>query len=379
MQMKKEAASSAAQDVKRRNYRSIYDRIYRERRVTKKTLAEALHLSMPTVTQDLAQMLADGLIAYIGHEDSTGGRKPELIGPVTDARIAAGLEVIHEMARLIVIDLYGQTLLDESLPVTFENSEAYFQTLCRWVNGLLHGMEYPAERILGVGIAIQGLLLPDQSAVCFGRLLSDGIRLTDFSGRLDWPCTLIHDVEAAAAAELWYQPELSNAIYISLNRNTGGALMIDGNVYGGKRCSSGTIEHMCIHPNGRRCYCGKRGCLDAYCSAAALEQAAGEPLDRFFENLRLGQRDEKKIWHSWLKDLALAIDNARMVVRGDILIGGYVRDYMRDEDFALLHTLIMKQTFFETDDLTIRRGLCREQAAALGGALLYIRAFLGSI
>ena len=57
MQMKKEAVLSAAQDVKRRNYRSIYDRIYRERRVTKKTLAEALHLSMPTVTQDLAQML----------------------------------------------------------------------------------------------------------------------------------------------------------------------------------------------------------------------------------------------------------------------------------------------------------------------------------
>ncbi len=49
---------------------------------------------------------------------------------------------------------------------------------------------------------------------------------------------------------------------------------------------SGTLEHMCIHPDGPLCYCGSRGCLETYCSANALEQAAGMPAKEFFPLLR---------------------------------------------------------------------------------------------
>lgn len=377
MCMEQQTALSPKGDMKHYHYRQIYDAIYREGQLTKKQLAQKLRLSMPTVAQNLTQLQSDGLVAYLGHEASTGGRKPEVIGPVRTARIAAGLEVIHEMARLIVVDLCGTVLLEQCLCLPYSREERYFDRLCQWANGLLHSLE--PMPILGIGIAIQGLLLPDRSAVSFGRLLSDGIRLEAFSGRLDWPCRLIHDVEAAAVAELWYQPDLTDSIYLSLNRNTGGALIIHGGVYSGRCYSSGTVEHMCIHPGGRRCYCGKQGCLEAYCSAAALEQASSEPIERFFSGLYRGQPAEIALWQDYLQDLALAIDNARMVVRGDILLGGLIHEYMRQEDLALLHRCVMEQTFFRAEDLTIRRGRCGEKAAALGGALSYIRQFLDSI
>lgn len=45
---------------------------------------------------------------------------------------------------------------------------------------------------------------------------------------------------------------------------------------------SGTLEHMCINPDGPLCYCGNRGCLETYCSVDSLEQAAGMTIKEFF-------------------------------------------------------------------------------------------------
>lgn len=42
---------------------------------------------------------------------------------------------------------------------------------------------------------------------------------------------------------------------------------------------------MTVIPDGKRCYCGKKGCLDAYCSALNLSELADGKLERFFELL----------------------------------------------------------------------------------------------
>ena len=60
---------------------------------------------------------------------------------------------------------------------------------------------------------------------------------------------------------------------------------------------------MTLYPGGRECYCGKRGCLDAYCSAQRLSSLTEGKLDRFLRSCgkgtrsapRLG-RDIRRIW-----------------------------------------------------------------------------------
>ena len=85
-------------------------------------------------------------------------------------------------------------------------------------------------------------------------------------------------------------PELDSAVIILLNRNLGGGIITNHQIHQGISMHSGTLEHMCINPDGPLCYCGSRGCLETYCSANALEQAAGIPAKEFFPLLR-----EKKI------------------------------------------------------------------------------------
>lgn len=369
-------ASSA--EVKRYNYSQVYHAIYQENQISKQALASKLHLSLPTVSQNLLELEQAGLIEKSGHYSSTGGRKPSIIQAVRTARVAAGLEIIRDMAHLVVIDLYGSLLLEDRLDLTFSKSEEYFAALCQWVNQLLHSLPVDQSLLLGIGIAFQGLVAPDGSSIVFGPL-QDGVSITDFSLRLEWPCVLFHDVEAAAAAEIWYQSELANAVYISLNRNLGGALIINGAVHTGAQYSSGIIEHMCLHPGGKPCYCGKHGCLEAYCSALALQEESGENPEQFFFNLRMGRRKEVIIWERFLQNLALAIDNVRMVVRSNILIGGYLQSYMTPEDHDLLKQYVYELTFFKVDDLQVKSSRCGEKATAIGSALYFIKRFLQNI
>ena len=67
-----------------------------------------------------------------------------------------------------------------------------------------------------------------------------------------------------------------------LNRNLGGAVITNHKVHQGLSMHSGTLEHICIDPEGPECYCGQKGCLETYCSANALEAAAQMPVKEFF-------------------------------------------------------------------------------------------------
>lgn len=376
--MNKIAGISSTSELRKTNYSSVYRMIYNEQQTSKQAIATSLNMSLPTVSQYLKELEEVGLIQKAGYYESTGGRKPHILQAVASARVAAGLEIRHDMVRLNLVDLYGSLLAEEVYPVSFEKNDKYYDDLCAWVDTILKRSNLAPEHILGVGIGTQNLISPDGKETAFGKLLPVGIRVSDFSSRLPYPCVLVHDVELAALAELWHRPDLKNIIYLSLNRNLGGALVTDGNVHVGTY-SSGTIEHMGFMPNGLLCYCGKRGCLEAYCSAKALELQAEEPLDQFFFNLRMGRKYEVKIWDIYLKNLAIAIDNMRMVYRVDILIGGLLQHYMTTDDYEKLSDYVFEQTFFQVRDLNIISSKIGQRATANGGAIYYIQKFLDNI
>lgn len=70
---------------------------------------------------------------------------------------------------------------------------------------------------------------------------------------------------------------------------------------------------MIIEPNGRQCYCGKNGCVDAYCSAQVLLKYA-DTLEIFYERLEDGDSEISNVWNSYLEHLAITISNLRMIL-----------------------------------------------------------------
>lgn len=363
-------------EIRRLNCEKIFIYIYRSKRTSKQTIAQALGLSLPTVTQNLKILENLGLIERNGFYESTGGRKAQVIHCVQDARIAIGVTVLQESLNVCAIDLSAQIIREAQYPLTFQNTDSYYQQVGRLVTDFTNSLSYPAEQILGIGISIQGLVSPDGEQVIYGSILQNtGTPRQTFQKYLPYPCRLLHDTDAAATAEFWHNEELQDAVYLVLNRNLGGALVIGGEI----RYGSGIIEHMTLVPGGKPCYCGKLGCAEAYCSANSLRQASGLPFELFFQQLRAGSPKCAAIWQEYLRSLALAVDNIRMLVNCQFMIGGFLQQFMVDEDFQLLTRYVEELTSFPELPVSFVQGRHGYRASMLGAAIYYVDSFLHSI
>lgn len=101
-----------------------------------------------------------------GFYESTGGRKAHVLRFVQDARVAVGVAILEGSVQLCAVDLLGEVLREETHPLPYENSDGYYQQVGRLVRGLMAHLPYGKERVLGVGIAIQGLCPPTASGWC---------------------------------------------------------------------------------------------------------------------------------------------------------------------------------------------------------------------
>lgn len=368
--------SLTTSEIKKRNCKKVFDYLYQNQRTSKQTIAQALGLSMPTVSQNLKLLEGAGVVRRDGFYESTGGRKAHVLQFVQDARVAVGVSILEESVQLCAVDLLGEPLREETHALPYENSDGYYQQVGRLVRGLMEQLPYGKDRVLGVGIAIQGLVSADGERMVYGAILNNtGATRELFQRYIPYPCRLIHDTEASAAAEFWHNQEMRDAIYLVLNRNMGGALVVNGKIQQG----SGIIEHMTLFPGGEPCYCGKKGCVEAYCSANSLRRATGLPVELFFQRLRAGDEQCRQVWDAYLEHLALAIDNMRMLVDCKFVIGGYLQQFLTGEDMERLTEYVHRQTAFPELPVCLTQSRHGPRSAMLGAAISYVDRLLENI
>ena len=367
--------------LKKINRSKIYQYIYRSKLTSKLQIVQDLQMGLSTVSQNLNLLENEGLIEKNGYFDSTGGRKANAIQIVSDFRISIGVGILKNMFHITAIDLYGNTVYTDTIPLTYSNTAAYYQQITDKVKDFIEKNQYPEDKILGVSIATQGITSPDNTTVIYGNIMNNtGMRLKDFSRHLPYPCHLEHDSKSAAFLELWNLPELDSAVVFLLNRNLGGAIITNHQIHQGCSMHSGTIEHICVNPDGPLCYCGNRGCLETYCSANSLEQASGMTIKEFFPLLREKKSPQLiQIWEDYLKHLAFAMKNLNLVIDAPIIISGYLAPYFTEEDTDYLLEQINSMTPFELEKEQLLVGTHGQYTPAIGAALFYVKEFIHSV
>ena len=143
--------------------------------------------------------------------------------------------------------------------------------------------KFRADHCIGaVGLAIAGFLDPDCEIVRFAPHLPwrDRHARAELQAALGVPVRLEHDTNAAAWGEYKFGGAQGhdNWVLFALGTGIGATLMQDGNIYRGAFGTAPEFGHIQVVPHGRPCACGKRGCLERYCSGTALEQTARELL-----------------------------------------------------------------------------------------------------
>lgn len=377
--MKKQGLTTIA--LKKINKGKVYHYIYKEKLTSKLQIVNDLQMGLSTVSQNLAVLEQEGLIEKNGFFDSTGGRKAHAIRIVPDVRISIGAGILKNMFHLAAVNLYGEVICRDTVRAPYSSSDDYYCLVAENIKRFVASHHYEKDRILGVSIATQGIISPDGSKVTYGKIMDNAdMKLSDFSSRLPWPCHLEHDSKAAAYLEMWNHSELDSAVILLLNQNLGGAVVTGRHVHQGMSMHSGTIEHMCMDPAGKLCYCGNRGCLETYCSAKALEEDAGMSVKEFFSRLRA--EDNKKlsqIWDSYLEHLAFAMRNLNLIIDSPIIISGYLAPYLTEEDLSFLTARINDSAPFPFEREQIITGTHGQYTPAVGAALFYIEQFLQSV
>lgn len=366
-------------DIKKKNRSDVFHYIYRHSGCSKQNIATALNISLPTVTQHLTALMDEQLIETCGQLRSSVGRKAIAYRVVGTAKLSMGIEILADTVYMVTIDLYGHKIVKEKIRLNFQPDTTYFEMLRDTVYAFLREYSIKEEQLLGIGLAIQGLASADGRTITYGEILdSTGISIEIFEKYFSVPCRFIHDAECAANSELWENSTLKDAIYLSLGRHLGGAIILDGKLQKGLTGKSGTFEHMTLVPKGRTCYCGKQGCAECYCAANAFLTNDMEPED-FFELKSQGNLQCNESWKEYLYYLSVLINNLHMVLENTIILGGYITPYFTEDDIAAIRQNIRKlSTFCDSTDF-IRIGKCRNDAVSIGAALPFIQEFLQNL
>lgn len=368
-------------EVKKINRSKVYDLIYNERSVSKQEISQKLNMGLTTVTQNLKALEEEGWICRTGYYESTGGRKAQAIEIVRNARTAIGVFILKRKIILAAIDLYGEIISEQTVEKNFSADEEYYRFLGKEVMRFANSAESNPDKISGVGIAIQGIISTDRSEIKYAKLLQQtGLKAEDLTRYIPYECIMEHDSKAAAYAEIWNQPEISDAVVLLLNKNFGSALVIGGEVNQGKTMHSGTIEHMCIVPEGNSCYCGGKGCLETCCSAESLKNEIGSvTYDEFFRTVRSGDKKSNEIWSDYLSKLAIAVRNINTVIDCDIIISGFLAPYFEQSDLDQLKQYVRSAPFFAERDIKLISGKYGEIAPAMGAALPFVKRIIKNI
>ena len=374
--MKKRTANI---EIKQKNRTNIFQLLRNNSGLSRQDIVSELNLSLPTVTQNLAELMEEGLVAEVGSIGNTGGRRARSYALNRTARTAIGLDITKNHISVAAVDLSGALIAHNRVRHSFQRTDAYAKQLSEMVEQVIETANIDRGSILGVGIGVPGLISEDHELVTYGETMKfTGASKHEFAKYIPFPTALYHDVNAACFAETWQNDSIGNVFYLMLNNSLGGAIYINHQLYYGDTIRSGEVGHITIVPNGKLCYCGKRGCADSYCSAGNLAALTDGNLGVFFSLLKQGNPEARALWNEYLGYLATTVNIVRMILDCDIILGGYVGEYI-DEYIDELRGLAANKNPFDDNSDYLLPCKCKKAAVATGAALHYIASFVNAI
>lgn len=367
---------SGTASLRNQIYRYLY---HQDDKVSLQKTAADLNLSIPTVTQHLNALRDAGLVRDDSTFESTGGRKARGFRFDPEARLALGLEITANHISLVVIDMKGHVLASNRIRHRFTDSYFYYATLGKLVDRFIEESRLPSDRFLGLGICLTAVVASDGKTVLSARRIGAPADLYEkLEPHLSLPFRLFNDANSGGFAEWWDLEPEGTLIYLSLSNGVGGAMVSGRKLYTGDHFKACEFGHVTLIPDGRPCYCGQRGCLNAYCSAHLLSDMAEGNMQAFFTHVSRHHEPYSSAFQDYLKYLAIAVNNLRMQYDCDIILGGYVGSYMAPylDDFR---EMVQNRNRFREDGSFIHTCRHRYETAAIGSGLHFINAFIESV
>jgi glucokinase len=277
------------------------------------------------------------------------------------ADLYVGVDLGGTNIKAGLLDPSARVIASQSIPTKAEGGpDVVIDRICRIIcqTAELGGVKLADVAAVGVGS-------PGTMDIPAGVVLDppnlpgwkDVPLIARISAQVGVRCVLENDANAAAWGEFWAGAgrEVDSLVMFTLGTGIGGGIIVDGRVLHGASSCGGEVGHMQIVEDGRRCGCGRRGCLEAYASASATAARAIEALaDRkvqstlrqyygagqrltsrhVYEQAVAGDALAMRIFDGTARYLAMGMMNLSMIVDPErfVLAGGMIAagDFLLD-------------------------------------------------
>jgi predicted NBD/HSP70 family sugar kinase/biotin operon repressor len=347
----------------------VLQTLYRSGQQSRADIARETGLTRVTVSDLVAELIADGLVIEVGQrEDARPGKPATLLDLDRSAFHIIGIDLSeYDTFRGAVLDLDGRILHRAELPLASATGEDATALVIALIETLVGHATLP---ILGVGVGSPGVV--DLAGVVL-TAPNLGWANEDLQGtlslRFGLPVVVANDANAAALAEHSFGGADSDMMLIKVGHGVGAALLLDGTPLYGSRFAAGEIGHVVVGTDGgAECVCGKRGCLETWLSTPRLRSAlAAADAETSIQILReAGQR-----LGIALAPIVGALNLAEVVLSGPIaLLDGPLAE-------ATIETLRNRTMAEFHGDLTLRMTTLGEDIVMRGAAAMVLSAQLG--
>lgn len=251
--------------------------LYRDGSQSRADLARTTGLTRVTVSDLVAELIADALVVELGQrEDARPGKPATLIDINRSAFQILGIDLSdHAVFRGALIDLEGNVLARVEVPLDNSMGDEATAKVLDIASSLAALATQP---ILGVGIGSPGVV--DEAGVVQSapNLGWTGLELQRIvAEHSNAPVVVANDANAAALAERGFGGADEDMMIVKVGHGVGAGLLIRGEPVYGSRFASGEIGHVVVGTDGGpECVCGKSACLETWLAIPRLERAIAE-------------------------------------------------------------------------------------------------------
>ncbi|MGA9754882.1 MAG: ROK family protein [Desulfobaccales bacterium] len=185
----------------------------------------------------------------------------------------AALDLGGANVRLALVNPQGRILSRwERATASMPDQETLVSTLAADLNRAGEAARDRGWEIKGVGLGVPGRILPREGRVVFSPnvpALNECPLIDRLAPLVGLPLFLENDANLFALGEHWLGAGVGHEhmLGITLGTGVGGGLILNGRLWAGTEGTAGEIGHLTVDPEGRKCHCGNRGCLETMASA----------------------------------------------------------------------------------------------------------------
>lgn len=225
--------------------------------------------------------------------------------------VTIGIDIGGTSTVLGIVDADGQILYKTMFPTrNSKNADEFITQLSESIK-TLHGKLSPSFALRGIGIAAPTANYFRGTIEGPANLKWGEVELVKkIQALFDLPIVITNDGNAAALGEMQYGSarNMKNFVVITLGTGLGSGIVVDGEVLYGEQGLAGELGHVLVQPDGRRCACGRSGCLETYVSAPGLCRTVFELIAHRIDKSRLRNYSQTKLKAKKVYELALEHD-----------------------------------------------------------------------